>query len=69
MRFCLSYIVDMHGDYVMAQVDVDRAIGDNPIHGLLDYIIDMLYGQVKMGGMMWMTHLTSNRHRLQCSVN
>jgi hypothetical protein len=37
MRFLLSYIVDMHGDYVMALVDVDRAIGDDSIHGLLDY--------------------------------
>jgi hypothetical protein len=41
MRFCLSYIVDMHGDYVMAQVDVDRTIGYNSIHGFLDHIFDM----------------------------
>ena len=41
MRFCLSYIVDMHGDYAMVQVDVDRAIGNNSIHGLLDHIVDM----------------------------
>jgi hypothetical protein len=41
MRFYLSYIVDMHGDYAMVQVDVDHAIGDNSIHGLLDHIVDM----------------------------
>jgi hypothetical protein len=41
MPFYLSYIVYMHGDYAMIQFDVDSAIGDNSIHGLLDHIVDM----------------------------
>jgi hypothetical protein len=68
MRFYLSYIVDMHGDYAMVQVDVDRAIGDNSIHGLLDHIVDRQYGQVGMEGMMWVACLTSNRCNFQCMV-
>jgi hypothetical protein len=44
LRFYLSYIVYMHGDYAMVQVDVNRAIGDDSIHDLLDCIVDMQYG-------------------------
>jgi hypothetical protein len=44
LRFYLSYIVYMHGDYAMVQVDVNHAIGDDSIHDLLDCIVDMQYG-------------------------
>jgi hypothetical protein len=47
---------------------VDRAIGDNSIHGLLDHIVDMKYGQVGMEGMMWVAPLISNRCNFQCMV-
>ena len=44
LRFYLSYIVYMHGDYAMVQVDVNHAIGNDSIHDLLDCIVDMQYG-------------------------
>ena len=68
LRFYLSYIVYMHGDYAMVQVDVDHAIGNNMIHGLLDHIFDMWYGQVGMEGMMWVACLKSNRCNFQYMV-